>query len=73
MTTQRIVTSQRGSWRWQDAFRIATYEARPDAAGRLRWYSTGQSGKYSSPQLRRLGVDLPHGSIHRRLVTEGVN
>ncbi len=67
MTQDRIVTSAMGSWKWQPAFRIATYEARAGKDGVLRWWSTGRSSKYSAPQLRRYGHDdLPHGSIHRK-------
>lgn len=71
MTTQRIVTAPMGAWKWQAAYRVATYAARPDQSGIIRWWSASWSGKYSEPQLRRAGLwdQLPHGSIHRRALT----
>lgn len=72
-TTQRIVTHEMGSWKWQDAYCVATYEARPDRQGRLRWYSVEHGPKRSRPQLDRMGITdelTDVGSIHRRLVSE---
>ena len=67
---KRIVTSQRGSWRWQNAFRIATYEARLDRNGVMRYWSVDLSPKYSEPQLRRAGIDYIKGSAHRFKTTD---
>ena len=65
MKTKRIVTSAKGSWKWQDAYRISTYEARVLKNGKTCWVSINTSDKYSEPQLRRCGYsDLPHGSLH---------
>ena len=71
MRQQRIVTSEMGSWKWQNAYRIATYEARAGVDGVLRWWSVGRSGKYSDPQLRRYGYSdrLMWGGIHRKALT----
>jgi hypothetical protein len=80
--TYRIVTHERGSWRWQDAYSIAKYVARRDRHGKLRWYSMnyGRRLKYSMPQIYRMleTLEAPSpfhtaakhdvGSIHRRLV-----
>jgi len=69
---KRIVTSQRGSWKWQDAYRISYYYPRCARDGRWIWTSCGmhnQSCKYSLPQLRRKGLDaLSFGSIHNDLI-----
>ncbi len=68
MEIKSIVTSCRGSWQWQDAYRIAWYSPVLCKDGRVRWQSNGQSGKISSPQLRRQGCyDNPNylsGSQH---------
>ena len=70
MRQQRIVTSEMGSWKWQNAYRIATYEALAGVDGVLRWWSVGRSCKYSAPQLRRYGhADLMRGGIHRKALT----
>ena len=63
----RIVTHERGSWRYQEAYSVAEYWPYITRDGRLVWRSCGARGKYSRPQLRRLGLDtLPHGSLHHR-------
>lgn len=68
-TARRIVTEQRGSWRWQDAFRIATYEQYTTRDGRLVWRSVDRSRKLSLPQIRALGLGgLRHGSLHHKPV-----
>jgi len=76
--TYRIVAHERGSWKWQDAYSIATYVARRDRNGNLRWYSEGYGSraKYSMPQLHRMAftdivagaLKRKIGSIHRQLV-----
>lgn len=53
---KRIVTSEKGSWRWQDAFRVSEYRPRRTRSGRWIWSSAGTSGKMSEPQLRRAGA-----------------
>lgn len=62
----RIVSSERGSWRWQDAYRIAIYAPTQLKDGRIVWQSQGRSCKYSWPQLKRLGYvgSLRVGSAH---------
>ena len=69
--TARIVTRQRGSWRWQDAYSVAWYNPHNTRDGRWIWRSIGHSGKLSMPQIRRsvyrhLGV----GSLHNRPISE---
>ena len=44
----RVVTSQKGSWRWQDAYRIATYEAHTTRDGRLIFRSLGRGDKFAA-------------------------
>jgi hypothetical protein len=66
---QRIVTTQRGSWKWQDAFRINTYTARLMDDGRVLWETANAGNKVSEPQLREwaksMGYSsLRHGSMH---------
>jgi hypothetical protein len=64
---QAIVTSQKGSWRWQDAYRVSSYQPRVTRDGRVILRSQYRSGKYSWPQLRRVAFfDLPAvvGSLH---------
>ena len=69
LETKRIVTRQRGSWRWQNAFAVTTYRPRQRKDGRWIWYAAQTTGKFSEPQLRRLGYDkFPSGSLHNRLV-----
>lgn len=70
MLTKRIVTSAKGSWRWQDAYRISTYEARVLKNGKTCWVSVSTTGKFSIPQLKRHGYsDLQHGSLHHKPLT----
>ena len=66
MQIKRIVTSQRGTWIWQDAFRVAIYEPGFLKSGKLVWKSIYNSQKYSRPQLRKLGwgPGSKHGSMH---------
>ena len=67
--TSTIVTAQRGSWRWQDAYKVAEYRAREND-GYLVWYPVRHSGKMSMPQLRAAGLaHLRRGSKIGRTVT----
>lgn len=68
-TIRRIVSTPRGSWRWQNAYRVSTYAPRKTKDGRWIWQSVGQTiGKMSMPQIRRSASfhRLPVGSIHNR-------
>lgn len=68
---RRIITCPRGSWRWQDAFRVAEYAPRQTKDGRWVWENVGYlTQKASAPQLRRWTSygDLPHGGLHNRPV-----
>ena len=69
--TDRITTSQQGSWRWQNAYRISHYQATERGTdGAIIWRSVSRSGKYSEPQLRSYGHShLPHGGLHHRPVS----
>lgn len=72
MTVQRIVSRPRGSWKFQDAFTIATYTPHRTRDGRWVWRSIGRlRGKWSMPQLRRLGIysHLERGSLHHRPIS----
>lgn len=53
-----LVTRPKGSWKYQDAFAIATYAAAVDENGHIKWGFLDRSGKFSQPQLRRLGWDV---------------
>ena len=44
---KRVVTSQKGSWRWQDAFRLASYTPHTTRDGRLIFRSLGSGGKFA--------------------------
>jgi len=70
---RRIVSECRGSWRWQDAYRVATYRLGRGVDGALRWYVASRSCKLSWPQILRAAHDrdLPAGTIHRRAFTCG--
>jgi hypothetical protein len=74
----RIVTERRGSWRYQDAYRIAHYRPRirrKTAHGKstMVWMTVGHSRKYSMPQLRRMGYAWPQeGSLSQRPVAPEV-
>jgi len=69
---QRIVTDQKRSWRWQDAYVIATYRPHVTRDGRTVWESVSRSGRYSRPQLGDRWNRIAHGSLHHRpIVKEG--
>jgi hypothetical protein len=62
-----MVAEARGTWRWQDAYRIATYGVRRTRDGRLLWYSYSRSRKLSEPQVRREGWHYDtEGTLHHR-------
>jgi|WetSurSiteA1Bulk_404760.scaffolds.fasta_scaffold128868_2 hypothetical protein len=65
---KRIVTECRGSWKWQDAYRVARYQMMRAQDGRLLWESVGRGPKYSLPQLSARGISLDHGSLHHQAV-----
>jgi disulfide oxidoreductase YuzD len=69
MTTHRIVTSAKGAWKWQDAYRVATYMAAPDKHDVLRWWSKDITRKYSRPQLGKNFLAMTHGSAHRKILS----
>lgn len=65
MQATRIVSRARGSWKWQDAFGLSFYEPKVLRNGKTVWVSVSSYGKFSAPQLRRLGYgEHPHGSLH---------
>ena len=72
-----IITCQRGSWRWQNAYSIAYYAPRIrrcHQAGRststMVWTLVGSTRKLSMPQIRRMGLgDLPLGGMHCKPVS----
>lgn len=70
-TVSRIVSSPRGSWRWQDAYRIATYAPSRTKDGRWIWQSIGSGPKLSMPQIRRNPryAGLAVGSLHHRPIS----
>jgi len=51
ITTKRIVSECRGSWKWQDAFRVAKYSAALMDDGRILWKSASHGPKLSAPQM----------------------
>lgn len=60
---QSIVTSAKGAWQYQDAFRVAQYAPYITRDGRVLLRSVGRSAKYSWPQLRREGFTASITSI----------
>lgn len=69
-TVHAIVTRQRGSWKYQDAYGVSTYAPKLTKRGVWVWAAVGSHGKYSWPQLRRNGLSsLPLGSKHHRPLT----
>jgi len=64
LTATRITTTEQGSWKWQQPYRISHYCGRILDDGRALWQSYSRSGKYSLPQLR--GRGLQHGSLHNQ-------
>jgi hypothetical protein len=59
------VSVQRGSWKWQDAYRIASYRLQRLRNGKLALVSYAQSSKLSAPQVARSGVALhARSSLH---------
>jgi len=66
-TTKRIVTSCKGSWKWQDAYKIVTYRAEWSQRKQMfLWKSCQSSRKYSEPQLREVWAEYSHGSMHNK-------
>lgn len=67
-TTRRIVTAERGSWIWQDAYGVVEYIPHQTRKGVWVWKSHRRIiGKASFPQLVRAGYgDLPIGSLHHK-------
>ena len=62
--TNRIVTHQQGSWKWQLRLCWATYRAKRRARGEgWIWYSVGQGGSFSGGNLRNSHTSAD-GSIH---------
>ena len=62
LTIQTIVTRPRGTWKYQDAYAVATYAPHTTRDGRVVWQNVGRGPKRSMPQLRRYGyAGLPVG------------
>ena len=70
MKKESIVTACMGSWKWQNAYRVATYRPRLAKNGKVVWESVGQSNKMSQPQLIRNGWEYSDfmGSFHNSQV-----
>ena len=70
---KRVVTERKGSWRWQDAYRVATYRPQMSTRGVWLWKSVERSGKIactrSTVHLWALGT----GSLHNRPARHGVD
>lgn len=66
MKKESIVSSCMGSWKWQNAYRVATYHPRLAKNGKVVWESVACSGKMSEPQLIRNGWKYSDflGSFH---------
>ena len=66
----RVVTSQKGSWRWQDAYRTASYVpaqyARSTRKTGYYWKSIGIGGKYAHTKATAHRWSMGTGSLHGR-------
>ena len=62
----RIVTSQKGSWKWQDAYRISTYEPHLCKNGAYVWRSVSQSSKFAITKSNP-HTGYKHGSLNNKL------
>lgn len=71
LITHRVVTSQRGSWKWQDPLRIATYKTVLSKDGRILWKSINISPKMSKPHVRKYYPLMKSGSLHNREYKDG--
>lgn len=71
LTIKTIVTCQRGSWKWQNAYRIAIYAPRQTVDGRTVWANVGYAtGKMSMPQIRRSVFNgILEGGMHNHELT----
>lgn len=62
-----VVTYPRGSWKYQDAYRVARYIPRQTKSGKWIWVNDGYAtGKMSEPQLRRAGWNTVVHSYHNQ-------
>lgn len=66
LAPKRIVTVPRGSWKWQNAYRVVEYRVHKTNKGKYIWqFHQAITGKHSLPQLRRMGHGgLPVGGTH---------
>jgi hypothetical protein len=62
-----IVTEQKGSWRWQNAYRLATYAPHQCRDGHWVWQSISRSNKFACTR-RTEAIFAAHrsGSLHNR-------
>jgi hypothetical protein len=70
-----IVTYPRGSWKWQDAYRVVAYRLHKTRDGRWIWkYHHQVRGKSSWAQLKRSGwtnqPKIKIGGLHNSLITD---
>lgn len=66
-TTKRIVTEKRGSWKWQDAFRLATYIVVKAKTGKYIWRAIDRSEKFAHTKTTRcLWETYKTGSLHNK-------
>jgi len=66
----RIVSRQRGSWKYQDAYGVVKYDIYVTKRGRVVYKSVRDIVRKASwPQLKRAGyAHLPVGSLHMHAV-----
>ena len=63
--TRRLTALSRGSWKWQDAFRVTVYRPHRNLRGVWVWaVHRHVTTKASLLQLRRLGHRYPLGGIN---------
>jgi predicted Rdx family selenoprotein len=71
----RIVTSCKGSWNWQNAYRIATYKEHTTRNGRRIFRSLGTGGKFARTlKTAHLWGRYKEGSAHNaEILNQGVD
>lgn len=66
----RVVTEQRGSWKWQDAFRLAFYEPAKLKNGKTVFRSIGRTPKFAHTRSHMWKwTRYGGGSLHHREIT----
>lgn len=67
LTITSLVTRQRGSWKYQDAYGVSTYQPKQTKTGKWVWESVNSRGKWSMPQIKRYQINHDFvGGLHHK-------